>query len=426
MASLSTTKRNGKTCYQIWVGNEPDRFNVWLGKISKSSANEIFSHVIQLETSKNGGSAIRPITQEWLNSIAGRLHKRLVKAELCPPRAATRVNEFFDERLEKLDCADRTRDIYRRALDKFNEFLADESLLLRDISPAQASEFYNVHLKKLDIKDSYRGKIAKVVREFFGRAVKLKLIFENPFQDVEISGSSDQSRHVYIDRKLVHQVIDSATDARWKAMLGFSALCGLRTRSEIAALKWEHIHWDTNTFTVPKCKTAERTVPLFGDFRPLIDQYHANCIAPDPLVPLNGSIFPNCPSQTQLTNRLNRTIARAGLQPWGKPWMNLRSSAETWMVRQGFDLTTVTRWLGNSPNIAQKHYLQVTPDDINKAATLTTEKFSNSFQNAGEQGGIANQETQKKPEIRIESTGKYIRRDSNPQPSVPKTDALSS
>ena len=315
---------------------------------------------------------------------------------------------------------------YCHALDKFVEYLGNGSLLLRDITAKQAFDFYNVYLKKLKIADSYRGKIAKVVREFFGRAIKLKIIFENPFLDVEISGQTNQGRHVYIDRMVIHQIINSAEDLRWKAILGFSALCGLRTRSEIAALNWADINWDSNTFTVQTCKTAERTVPLFGDFRPLLDAYHAQCIAPDPFKALSGPIFENCPSQTQLTARLKRTISRAGLQPWGKPWMNLRSSVETWLVRQGFDLTTVTRWLGNSPNIAQKHYLQITPDDIAKASDLTCEKFSNSFQNTEEQGRIPQQETKKPPVHRGFLTSKYIRRDSNPQPSVPKTDALSS
>ena len=215
----------------------------------------------------------------------------------------------------------------------------------------------------------------------------------------------------------------AGTDSRWRCLLGFSGLCGLRTRSEIAALHWEHIHWDENTVSVPKCKTAERTVPIFGDFRSLLDAHHQICIAPDPMVVLSGPIFPNCPSQTQLTNRLNRTASKSKMQQW----MNLQSSAETWLVRQGFDLTTVTGWLGNSPSIAQKHYLQVTPDDIAKASAMPVpEKFSNSFQNTGELERIELQESEKPSIKQGFQISQYTRRDSNPQPSVPKTDALSS
>lgn len=107
--------------------------------------------------------------------------------------------------------------------------------------------------------------------------------------------------------------------------------------------------------------------------------------------------------------------------------MNLRSFPGTWLVCKGLGLTPVTGWLGNSPSIAQKHYLQVTPDDIAKASAMPVpEKFSNSFQNTGKLGRIEGQESEKPSHKRGFQTSQYIRRDSNPQPSVPKTDALSS
>ena len=56
--------------------------------------------------------------------------------------------------------------------------------------------------------------------------------------------------------------------------------------------------------------------------------------------------------------------------------MNLRSSVETELVRQGFDLDTVSKWLGNSPDVARKHYLQITPDDIAKASAMGGKKKS--------------------------------------------------
>ncbi|MDB4650152.1 tyrosine-type recombinase/integrase [Pirellulaceae bacterium] len=414
MASLSITKRNGKTCYQIWIGSEPNRFNIWLGKISKSHANEIFSNIAHLESATGNNAGIRQSTYEWLDAVDDKLHQKLVNAKLAQPRSATRIKEFFADRLKSLNCSDRTRDIYYRAHLKFFEFLNGENPLVRDVTEKQASDFYEKFLVDAGMSESYRSKTARIIREFFGRAVKLKLIRENPFSAFQISDHVDRSRHVYIDRDTIHKLIDSGLDARWRCLLGFSALCGLRTRSEVASIRWEQINWDENTFTVAKGKTAERAVPIFGDFRPLLDAYHQVCIAPDPLLVLSGPIFPHCPSQTQLTNRLNRTAAKAGIQPWQKPWMNLRSSVETWLVRQGFDLTTVTGWLGNSPTIAQKHYLQVTPGDIAKASGLAApEKFSNSFQNMEESGRMAAQESKKPSEKRGLLAIQYTSLDSN-------------
>ena len=153
-------------------------------------------------------------------------------------------------------------------------------------------------------------------------------------------------------------------------------MCGLRTRSEIAELRWQHINWQAGTFTVPKVKTDERIVPIFGDFRQVLEDYHELTISQQPDVQPTDLMFPKCPSQTQLTNRLKRTAKRAGLQPWAKPWMNLRSSVETYLVRKGGDIETVAKWLGNSPDVARKHYLQVTPKHIEWAAEIGSEKKS--------------------------------------------------
>jgi hypothetical protein len=54
------------------------------------------------------------------------------------------------------------------------------------------------------------------------------------------------------------------------------------------------------------------------------------------------------------------------LAPWPKLFVNLRSTRETELVEQ-FPMHVVTAWLGNSPDIAKKHYLQVTEDHFAKA-----------------------------------------------------------
>ena len=101
--------------------------------------------------------------------------------------------------------------------------------------------------------------------------------------------------------------------------------------------------------------------------------------------------------------------------------MNLRSSVETELVRQGFDLDIVSKWLGNSPDVARKHYLQITPDDIAKASAMGGKKKSaDSPQHSEAEGsenrffpGFKSAETRGKAE-------KYTRQESNLQPSGQK------
>ena len=61
-----------------------------------------------------------------------------------------------------------------------------------------------------------------------------------------------------------------------------------------------------------------------------------------------------------------RLIKRAGLKPWSRPFHNLRASRETELMHK-HPIHVVTAWLGNSPQIAMKHYCIVTDEDFKKA-----------------------------------------------------------
>ncbi|MGB8853740.1 MAG: hypothetical protein WCC69_09260 [Pirellulales bacterium] len=50
-----------------------------------------------------------------------------------------------------------------------------------------------------------------------------------------------------------------------------------------------------------------------------------------------------------------RLIKRAGLKPWPRPFHNLWASRETELMHK-HPIHVVTAWLGNSPQIAMKHY----------------------------------------------------------------------
>ena len=62
-----------------------------------------------------------------------------------------------------------------------------------------------------------------------------------------------------------------------------------------------------------------------------------------------------------------RILKRAGLEPWPKLFHTMRSSRETELVNK-FSIHKVAAWLGNTPKIALKHYLQVTDEDFQQAA----------------------------------------------------------
>ena len=63
---------------------------------------------------------------------------------------------------------------------------------------------------------------------------------------------------------------------------------------------------------------------------------------------------------------MGRIVKRAGLKPWPRIFHNLRASRQTELEAQ-HPTHVVCSWIGNSPAVAQKHYLQVTDDHFEKA-----------------------------------------------------------
>lgn len=74
-----------------------------------------------------------------------------------------------------------------------------------------------------------------------------------------------------------------------------------------------------------------------------------------------------------LRTQLHRIIERAGLEPWPKPFQNLRSTRETELCNE-FPSHVVCKWIGNSEAVAAKHYLQVTDEHFEKAIDSAAQK----------------------------------------------------
>ena len=88
-----------------------------------------------------------------------------------------------------------------------------------------------------------------------------------------------------------------------------------------------------------------------------------------------GSVY--CIEKTRddsvnLRTHMIRIIRRAGLEPWPKLFQNLRSTRETELFKMtGGNVKAVCRWIGNTPEVAMKHYAQVTEADMNEAAKMS-------------------------------------------------------
>ena len=80
-----------------------------------------------------------------------------------------------------------------------------------------------------------------------------------------------------------------------------------------------------------------------------------------------------------------RIVRRAGLEPWEKPFQNMRSSRETELA-EDWPLHVVVKWCGNSQPVAAKHYLQVTDEHFEKAVQKPAQKPAQSPHFSAHQG----------------------------------------
>jgi integrase len=207
----------------------------------------------------------------------------------------------------------------------------------------------------------------KRVKQFFTAAQRLRLIADNPFAHIKC-GNFAENRFYFVSRQEAEAVLEECPDAEWRLIFALARFGGLRVPSEILPLEWGDVNWEKNRFTVRSPKTAHhdgkgsRVVPIFPELLPYLREAF-EIAKPGARYVIARRRDGNANLRTQLT----RIIERAGLAPWPKLFVNLRSTRETELAER-FPLHVVTAWLGNSPDVARKHYLQTTEEHFDRAA----------------------------------------------------------
>ncbi|MBS0265431.1 MAG: site-specific integrase [Planctomycetes bacterium] len=160
---------------------------------------------------------------------------------------------------------------------------------------------------------------------------------------------------------------------QWRLVFALARFGGLRCPSEMQPLTWGDVYWDQGKLRVRSPKTehhdghGERWVPLFPELRVALAAALDESVdagrgteAADPVIVICTE------SGANLRTHFHRIILQAGLTPWPKTFQNLRSTRETELA-ESYPIHVVTAWLGNSPTVAMKHYLQVTEDHFARA-----------------------------------------------------------
>ncbi|MDA0590439.1 MAG: site-specific integrase [Planctomycetota bacterium] len=168
---------------------------------------------------------------------------------------------------------------------------------------------------------------------------------------------------------MADRILETCPDAEWRLIFALMRFGGLRCPSEVQALKWSDVNWERDRFLIHSIKTEHidgkqtRWCPLFPELR---SHFEACFDAAE-----DGEQFViskrHCMTHRGLTAQYRQILHHAAVPEYPKLFQNLRSTRQTELAEK-FSLHVVTAWIGNSRDVALKHYLQVTDEHFEQAA----------------------------------------------------------
>ena len=381
MKGLSTDK-HGRHKYQFRRPDNDKRDGFRLGRIPRRAAEEIARHVGEILIARRSGGRIPDATATWLGTIPRELVQTLIGKSIIDASMAqaenrpTSLSAFLDLFMEKV--ATNKKPNTRRQLELTRKYLLlffGKDKDLAAITAGEADDFREWlgkdagKSKKALAENTIRRQCSRA-KQIFRNALRRRLISENPFADMRgIQVTGNPERQAFIHRPVIMQLIDACPNAEWRLLVALARFAGLRIPSEIRFLKWSHIDWAKGRMLVTSPKTERhpggesRYVPIFPELRPYLEE--AADAADD------GAEFVIATphyrhERANLRTPLLKILAKARIEPWPKPFQNLRSTCETELLKNHLEWKVV-RWVGNSKAVAREHYYQMTDADYQEA-----------------------------------------------------------
>ncbi|MEM9702621.1 MAG: hypothetical protein AAF907_09270, partial [Planctomycetota bacterium] len=380
MASLSNdpggTRRITLTC--------PDgkRRSVRLGKVPKKTAEELRGLIERLASAAVTGSAPAGGDVHRVADLPDLLHAKLAKTGIVAPREsadAATLGPFLDDYLARR--APEVKDATIRHLREAAAFLvafygADADI--RGMTPADADRFRSHLLASgLAANSTVPRRIGRP-RQLFKAAVRAEVIDRNLFDGLTATVRSDDARRYHLLAADSARILATCPPgSRWPLVFSLLRWAGLRCPSELAPLTWDDVHWPDPSadngrdrtgwlrVTSPKTEHHEgkghRILPLFPEIlAPLRAAF-------DAAEPGATAVLPELPTAPVLRRQFLAIVERAGLSPWPRLFHNLRATRETELSRESSEHVGCA-WIGNTLDVARKHYMTVTDDDFAEAA----------------------------------------------------------
>ena len=195
-------------------------------------------------------------------------------------------------------------------------------------------------------------------KTIFRDAVERELLRKSPVDTLKSSSIASDNEH-FVNELEALTILEACPNVQWRLLFGLARLAGLRIPSESHWLSWDDVDWSKRRLTVYSEKTNQtRHVPIVPElYRILQDAFDSANDGQQKVMTL---------SRNNLHRDFKVILKRAGIIPWDELFQTLRRSAETQFARV-HPQHAVSKWIGHSMLVSEKHYLSVT-DDLYEAA----------------------------------------------------------
>lgn len=397
------TSKKGKWVieYVNRLKSGPKRPRLLINGATETKAESIRDHVETMVDAAYRRDRLPPTTRAWIDSLKGskfldRLEKLgLISVARAPMQQERRLNEFIDDYIERFGEGKKKATITRWRQCKtllLRHF--DAGAPLTEITTGHAIQFdhylRNCHRLRTSSKEpyseSYVRRMCSIAAQFFGHAVDLRLINDNPFATKAIKKSppSNVGNKEFISLEDAGRILNQFTNPEHRLIFVLMRFGGLRMPSEPSRLRWGDIIWRDGLpkrirVTSPKTEHHQgkdcRYTPVFpeirmellavkGDRTPARDEFVLQC--------LQGR------SASYFDKHFWKAVDAAGVPRWKKKFNALRSTRANELREKGFRDVLVNEWLGHSEPVSLRHYRSISDADYEDAARFSAQQVQES------------------------------------------------
>jgi integrase len=386
----------------LFVAPDGSRKTIRLGKCDRKTAEAVCRHVEGLLSAKISGQPIPRDTAAWLASVGAVFRGKLAAVGLVERERRIAVRQFLTDWLAtKKAAGHKTASLiaWGQTAAELTRLFGDREV--SDLSHADA-EGYRGQMLGRDLRQATVHRRLGHARQMFEDAVRLGHTAENPWRHVRVRAGDPSERRAYVPVPDARRVIDHCPNVWWRLLVALGRFGGFRVPSEAFSLTWGDVDWERSRLSVPSPKTegtgkTHRVIPLFPLLRPFLDAAFSAAaegavyVIPDEyrLRAAGAGGWANA----NLRTTLQKVIRRAGVNPWPRLWHSLRASCESDLA-QSFPLAVVTKWMGNTPSVALRHYIDPTDAAFDQAARWVpaggAQSGAHGAQNPAQQPAAAN------------------------------------